>query len=150
MSDHGAGKRREGESWGEKIPEFYLSLALASGPLEYLWKYGAGPSCDEEADPAGELFGKSGCGHAAGRDAIRAEDCLLQMPGSEGRVWGFRATIPEGLVGLPGGCCLIAGPERRGEAGRSETWAGILRLGAALAGKADAVQGGGMACSGLC
>ena len=61
------------------------------------------------------------------------------MPGSEGRVWGFRATIPEELVGLPGGCCLIAGPERRGEAGRSKIRAGILRLGAALAGKADAV-----------
>ena len=52
-------------------------------------------------------------------------------------------------MGLPGGCCLMVGPERRGEAGRSETRAGILRLGAALAGKADAVQGrGGMACSG--
>ena len=63
----------------------------------------------------------------------------MQMPGSEGRAWGFRATIPEGLVGLPGGCCLIAGPERRGEAGRSKIRAGILRLGAALAGKADAV-----------
>ena len=50
--------------------------------------------------------------------------------------------MPEGLVGLPGGCCLVVGPEWRGEAGRSETWAGILRLGAALAGKADAVQGG--------
>ena len=42
-------------------------------------------------------------------------------------------------MGLPGGCCLVVGPEWRGEAGRSETWAGILRLGAALAGKADAV-----------
>lgn len=58
--------------------------------------------------------------------------------------------MPEGLVGLPGGCCLIAGPERQGEAGRSETRAGILRLGAALVGKADAGPGGGMACSGLC
>jgi len=58
--------------------------------------------------------------------------------------------MPEGLVGLPGGCCLIAGPERQGEAGRSETRAGILRLGAALVGKADAGPGGGMACTGLC
>ena len=52
---------------------------------------------------------------------------------------GYRAAMPEGLVGLPDACCLVVGPERRGEAGRSETRAGILRLGAALAGKADAV-----------
>ena len=32
--------------------------------------------------------------------------------------------MQEGLVGLPGGCCLMVGPERRGEAGRSETRAG--------------------------
>ena len=63
---------------------------------------------------------------------------------------GIPAAMPEGLVGLPGGCCLMVGPERRGGAGRAETRAGILRLGNALAGKADAVQGAGMACSGLC
>lgn len=43
--------------------------------------------------------------------------------------------MPEGLVGLPGGCCLMVGPERRGEYAWSETRAGILRLGAALPGR---------------
>ena len=120
---------------------FFFSLALAPGPLEYLWKYGTGPSCDEEADPSGELL-DNGCGHAAGRDALRAEDRLLRMSGSEGVFGDTRAAMPKGLVGLPGGCCLMVGPERRGEAGRSEIRAGILRLGGCLAGQPGAGPGG--------
>ena len=144
----GPGKGGRGKT-GERRCRSFFSLALASGPLEYLWKYGMGPSCNEEADPSGELL-DNGCRYAAGRDALRAEERLVRMSGSEGMFGDTRAAMPEGLVGLPDACCLMVGPERRGEAGRSETRAGILRLGNALAGKADAVQGGCMACSGLC
>ena len=84
--------------------------------------------------PSGEPL-DNGCKHAAGRDALRAEDRLLRMSGSEGVFGDTRAAMPKGLVGLPGGCCLMVGPERRGEAGRSEIRAGILRLGAALPGR---------------
>ena len=132
----GPGKGGRGKT-GERRCRSFFSLALASGPLEYLWKYGTGPSCDEEADPSGSPLIMGGtlfvqrnvlCG-------CREVKACLGIPGSDAG----------GTRGAARGCCLIAGLERRGEAGRSET-----RAGYSGAGKADAVQGAGMACSGLC
>ena len=57
---------------------------------------------------------------------------------------GIPGSDAGGTRGAARGCCLMVGLERRGEYAWSETRAGILRLGAALAGKADA--GPGAAC----
>ena len=80
--------------------------------------------------------------HAAGRDAIRADDGLLGLTGSEGRVGGAGTrTTPGGSTGAarqPARFVAISGRRER-EAILSDMRSVMLRLGDAPAGKADAV-----------
>lgn len=79
--------------------------------------------------------------HAAGRDAIHADDGLLGLAGSEWDVGGAGTrTTPGGNTGAarqPARFVAIAG--RRGEAILSDKLSVMLRLGDASVGKADAV-----------
>lgn len=94
---------------------FSLSLACfrAAGiPLE-VWE---GPSGDEEGDRRESALISLVAWHGTGGDLCN-ELSFEAVTGSEGRVWGCRAAMSEGLVGLSGGCCLVVGPERRRLAG---------------------------------
>lgn len=92
--------------------------------------------------PSGIRFDKAGGMARHGRDAIRADDGLLGLTGSEGSVGGAgKRTTPgrsTGAARQPARFVAIAG--RRGrEAILSDKRSVMLRLGDAPAGKADAV-----------
>ena len=92
--------------------------------------------------PSGIRFDKAGGMARHGRDAVRADDGLLGLTGSEGSVGGAgKRTTPGGSTGAarqPACFVVIAG--RRGrEAILSDKRSVMLGLGDAPAGKADAV-----------
>ena len=92
-------------------------------------KYGKGLPAMKRRIPSGIRFDKAGGMARHGRDAIRADDGLLRLTGSEGSVGGA------GKRTTPGGS-TIAG--RRGrEDILSDKRSVMLRLGNAPAGKAD-------------
>ena len=133
--------RRGGGCWGVKgggVFSFSLSLScLLPGRWNSSGKTGRDLPAMKRRIPSGIRFDK-----AAGRDAIRADDGLLGLTGSEGRVGGAGTrTTPGGSTGAarqPARFVAIAG--RRGrKAILSDKRSVMLRLGNAPAGKADAV-----------
>lgn len=105
-------------------------------------KYGKGLPAMKRRIPSGIRFDKAGGMARHGRDAIRADDGLLGLTGSEGSVGGAgKRTTPGGSTGAarqPARFVAIAG--RRGrEAILSDKRSVMLGLGDAPAGKADAV-----------
>lgn len=117
-------------------------LAIASGRWNSSGKTGRGFSAMKRRIPSGIRFDKAGGMARHGRDAIRADDGLLGLAGSEGSVGGAGTrTTPGGSTGAarqPACFVVIAG--RRGrETILSDMRSVMLRLGDAPAGKADAV-----------
>ena len=105
-------------------------------------KYGKGLPAMKRRIPSGIRFDKAGGMARHGRDAIRADDGLLGLTGSEGSVGGAgKRTTPGGSTGAarqPARFVAISG--RRGrKAILSDKRSVMLRLGDAPAGKADAV-----------
>ena len=105
-------------------------------------KYGKGLPAMKRRIPSGIRFDKAGGMARHGRDAIRADDGLLGLTGSEGRVGGAgKRTTPGRCTGAarqPARFVAISG--RRGrKAILSDKRSVMLRLGDAPAGKADAV-----------
>ena len=103
-------------------------------------KYGKGLPAMKRRIPSGIRFDKAGGMARHGRDAIRADDGLLGLAGSEGSVGGAgKRTTPGGSTGAarqPARFVAIAG--RRGrEAILSDKRSVMLGLGDAPAGKAD-------------
>lgn len=103
-------------------------------------KYGKGLPAMKRRIPSGIRFDKAGGMARHGRDAIRADDGLLGLTGSEGRVGGAgKRTTPGGNTGAarqPARFVAISG--RRGrKAILSDKRSMMLRLGDAPAGKAD-------------
>lgn len=92
--------------------------------------------------PSGIRFDKAGGMARHGRDAIRADDGLLGLTGSEGSVGGAgKRTTPGGNTGAARQSArFVAISGRRGrKAILSDKRSVMLRLGDAPAGKADAV-----------
>lgn len=123
---------------------FFLSFSpvLASGRWNSSGKTGRDLPAMKRRIPSGIRFDKAGGMARHGRDAIRADDGLLGLTGSEGSVGGAgKRTTPGGSTGAarqPARFVAIAG--RRGrEAILSDKRSVMLRLGNAPAGKADAV-----------
>lgn len=123
---------------------FFLSFSpvLASGRWNSSGKTGRGFSAMKRRIPSGIRFDKAGGMARHGRDAIRADDGLLGLAGSEGSVGGAGTrTTPgrsTGAARQPARFVAIAG--RRGrETILSDMRSVMLRLGNAPAGKADAV-----------
>ena len=117
-------------------------LAIASGRWNSSGKTGRGFSAMKRRIPSGIRFDKAGGMARHGRDAIRADDGLLGLAGSEGSVGGA------GTRTTPGGsteaarqpACFVAIAGRRGrETILSDMRSVMLRLGDAPPGKADAV-----------
>ena len=136
--------RKEGEGWRVKRAGIFLSLLLSRllpGRWNTSGSMGRGLPAMKRRIRRGSSLISLAAGTPQGGTLFVRRNVLCGCREVKACL-GIPAAMPEGLVGLPGGCCLVVGPEWRGEAGRSETRAGILRLGNALAGKADAVQGG--------
>ena len=75
-------------------------LAIASGRWNSSGKTGRGFSAMKRRIPSGIRFDKAGGMARHGRDAIRADDGLLGLTGSEGRVGGAGTrTTPGGSTG---------------------------------------------------
>lgn len=115
-------------------------LALASGRWNSSESMGRGLPAMKRRIPSGIRFDKAGGMARHGRDAIRADDGLLGLTGSEGSVGGAgKRTTPGGSTGAarqPACFVVIAG--RRGrEAILSDMRSVMLRLGDAPPGKAD-------------
>ena len=117
-------------------------LAIASGRWNSSGKTGRGFSAMKRRIPSGIRFDKAGGMARHGRDAIRADDGLLGLAGSEGSVGGA------GTRTTPGGsteaarqpACFVVIAGRRGrETILSDMRSVMLGLGDAPAGKADAV-----------
>lgn len=117
-------------------------LAIASGRWNSSGKTGRGFSAMKRRIPSGIRFDKAGGMARHGRDAIRADDGLLGLAGSEGSVGGAgKRTTPGGSTGAarqPARFVAISGRRER-EAILSDMRSVMLRLGDAPAGKADAV-----------
>ena len=115
-------------------------LAIASGRWNSSGKTGRGFSAMKRRIPSGIRFDKAGGMARHGRDAIRADDGLLGLAGSEGSVGGA------GTRTTPGGsteaarqpACFVVIAGRRGrETILSDMRSVMLRLGDAPPGKAD-------------
>lgn len=105
-------------------------------------KYGKGLPAMKRRIPSGIRFDKAGGMARHGRDAIRADDGLLGLTGSEGSVGGAgKRTTPGGSTGAARQPArFVAISDRRGrKAILSDKRSVMLRLGDAPAGKADAV-----------
>lgn len=123
---------------------FFLSFSpvLASGRWNSSESMGRGLPAMKRRITSGIRFDKAGGMARHGRDAIRADDGLLGLTGSEGRVGGAGTrTTPGGSTGAarqPARFVAISGRRER-EAILSDMRSVMLRLGDAPAGKADAV-----------
>lgn len=126
---------------------FFLSLSLSlalSCLLPGRWnssgKTGRGLPAMKRRIPSGIRFDKAGGMARHGRDAIRADDGLLGLAGSEGSVGGAGTrTTPGGSTGAarqPARFVAISGRRER-EAILSDMRSVMLRLGDAPPGKAD-------------
>ena len=123
---------------------FFLSFSpvLASGRWNSSERMGRGLPAMKRRIPSGIRFDKAGGMARHGRDAIRADDGLLGLTGSEGSVGGAGTrTTPGGSTEAarqPARFVAIAG--RRGrKAILSDMRSVMLGLGDAPAGKADVV-----------
>lgn len=136
--------RRGGGCWGVKgggVFSFSLSLScLLPGRWNSSGKTGRDLPAMKRRIPSGIRFDKAGGMARHGRDAIRADDGLLGLTGSEGSVGGAgKRTTPGGSTGAarqPARFVAIAGRRRR-KAILSDMRSVMLRLGDAPAGKAD-------------
>ena len=122
---------------------FSLSLScLLPGRWNSSGKTERGLPAMKRRIPSGIRFDKAGGMARHGRDAIRADDGLLGLTGSEGRVGGAGTrTTPGGSTGAarqPARFVAISGRRER-EAILSDMRSVMLRLGDVPAGKADAV-----------
>lgn len=129
-----------GSEEGRSVFFFSFSLALASGRWNSSGKTGRDLPAMKRRIPSGIRFDKAGGMARHGRDAIRADDGLLGLTGSEGSVGGAgKRTTPGGSTGAarqPARFVAIAG--RRGrETILSDKRSVMLRLGDAPPGKAD-------------
>lgn len=133
--------RRGGGCWRVKGGGvFSFSPVLASGRWNSSESMGRGLPAMKRRIPSGIRFDKAGGMARHGRDAIRADDGLLGLTGSEGSVGGAgKRTTPgrsTGAARQPARFVAIAG--RRGrEAILSDKRSVMLGLGDAPAGKAD-------------
>lgn len=129
-----------GSEEGRSVFFFSFSLALASGRWNSSESMGRGLPAMKRRIPSGIRFDKAGGMARHGRDAIRADDGLLGLTGSEGSVGGAgKRTTPgrsTGAARQPARFVAIAG--RRGrETILSDMRSVMLRLGDAPPGKAD-------------
>lgn len=122
---------------------FFLSFSpvLASGRWNSSESMGRGLPAMKRRIPSGIRFDKAGGMARHGRDAIRADDGLLGLTGSEGSVGGAGTrTTPGGSTeaarSVPVLWRLLAGGGGRHLSDKRSV---MLRLGDAPAGKADAV-----------
>lgn len=134
------GRRGGGMLGSEEGRSFFL--AIASGRWNSSGKTGRGFSAMKRRIPSGIRFDKAGGMARHGRDAIRADDGLLGLAGSEGSVGGAGTrTTPGGSPAAarqPARFVAISGRRER-EAILSDMRSVMLRLGDAPPGKADAV-----------
>ncbi len=121
-----------GSEEGRSVFFLFFSLALASGRWNSSESMGRGLPAMKRRIPSGIRFDKAGGMARHGRDAIRADDGLLGLTGSEGRVGGAgKRTTPgrsTGAARQPARFVAIAG--RRGrKAILSDMRSVMLRLG---------------------